>query len=238
MQPPNQQPPQYPQQGQPQQGYPQQGQPQQGQPQQGQPQQGHQQQGQAQQGHPAQGQGQPQAAAPTAQGGTAQLYEGGRRHSASWWAYTKWVLVMILGSTVGALLMNIEFFSTWPLWLLGFIGLPGIFYAYIQHISTKFRITTKRVEWERGVIRKQVDSLELWRVLDVRYSQTIIDRMLGNATITLVGTDQTDPELNLHGLPKHRELFEKLRDCVEAARRSGRPLEMVGEGFVDGGGYG
>ena len=223
MQPPHQQqPPQQPQypQGQPQQGQPQQGSPQQGQPHQGQPQ-----------------QAQPQGSAPAAHG-DEKLYEGGRRHSASWWSYTKWVLVMILGSTIGALLMNIDFFASWPLWLLGFIGLPGIFYAYIQHISTKYRITTRRVEWERGVIRKQVDSLELWRVLDVRYSQTIIDRMLGNATITLVGTDQTDPELNLHGLPNHRQLFERLRDCVEAARRRGRPLEMVGEGFVDGGGYG
>lgn len=160
------------------------------------------------------------------------LYQGVRRHSASWWEYTKWVLVIGFGSTAGAFLMRVDFFSAYPVWLLGAIGIPGIVWAYLQHATTKYKVTNRRVESERGVISKDVDSLELWRVLDVRYNQSIIDRILGNATITLIGTDQTDPELHLHGLPDHRKLFESLRDAVQAARTRGRPLEMVGqEGF-------
>ena len=156
------------------------------------------------------------------------LYEGVRKHSASWWDYTKWVLVIAFGSTAGAFLTKIEFFAEWPLWLLGVIGIPGIFYAYLKHITTKYKVTSRRVEWERGVISKDVDSLELWRVLDVRYNQSLMDRITGNATITLVGTDQSDPELHMHGLPKHRKLFENLRDAIQAARTRGRPMEFVG----------
>ena len=164
-----------------------------------------------------------------AAGGEQILYQGVRRHSASWWDYTKWVLAMGIAGTAGGFLMKIEFFSQWPLYLLSLIGIPGIFLTYLRHVTTKYKITDRRVEYERGVISKDVDSLELWRVLDVRYKQGVVDRMLGNATITLVGTDRSDPELNMHGLPNHRQLFEQLRDAVQAARTRGRPMELVGQ---------
>ena len=35
--------------------------------------------------------------------------------------------------------------------------------------------------------------------------------------------------LELHGLPGHRELFEKLRDAVQDARQTNRPMELVGD---------
>ena len=175
----------------------------------------------------------PQAAA----NGEQILYQGVRRHSASWWDYTKWILAMGIAGTAGSFLMRIEFFSQWPLYLLSAIGIPGIFLTYLRHVTTKYKVTNRRVEFERGVISKDVDSLELWRVLDVRYNQNLMDRMLGNATITLIGTDQSDPQLNMHGLPNHRQLFEQLRDAVQAARTRGRPMELVGqEGVEDVGG--
>jgi uncharacterized membrane protein YdbT with pleckstrin-like domain len=108
------------------------------------------------------------------------------------------------------------------------LGLPGMLWTFLKHVTTRYKLTTQRVEFERGVLSKSVDSLELWRVLDVRYKQTLLDRILGNATITLIGTDQTDPEMAMHGLANHRQIFEKLRDAVAAARRSGRPMELVG----------
>lgn len=185
-------------------------------------------QGQPQQMQPPQGQ-QPQAAPHVAPSGEQVLYEGARRHSASWWDYTLWVLVIAFGSTAGAFLQRIEFFSEWPLYLVGLIGIPGILFAYLRHITTKFKVTNRRVEFERGVISKDVDSLELWRVLDVRYQQNLVDRVLGNGTITLMGTDQSDPELKMHGLPNHRALFEQLRDAVQTARTRGRPMELVGQ---------
>ena len=38
----------------------------------------------------------------------------------------------------------------------------------------------------------------------------------------------------LYGLPKHRELFGRLQDAVQAARQRGRPMELVGQGdFVE-----
>ncbi len=156
------------------------------------------------------------------------LYEGVMRHTASVGSYLKWTLASVLGGVGGYFLGKIEFFADWPLWLLGLVGIPGLVWTFLNHISTRYKITARRVEYERGVLSKNVDSLELWRVLDVRFKQNLIDRMLGNASVVLIGTDQTDPEFELYGLPDARRLFEQLRDAVQAARHTSRPMEMVG----------
>lgn len=157
------------------------------------------------------------------------LYQGVAKQSASLGGYSKWIFVTLALTVVGALLRQIEFFSTWPLYLLGLIGLPGILLVFLRHITTRFKVSLRRVEYEKGILTKNVDSLELWRVLDVRYSQNLIDRMTGNGRITLVSTDKSDPELVLYGLPDHRNLFEQLRDAVQAARQTSRPMELVGQ---------
>lgn len=157
------------------------------------------------------------------------LYEGVRRHTASFGGYLKWGLVCIVAGVAGYFSMKIEAVSEYPLYLLALVGLPGILWTFLQHKTTKYKVTLRRVECESGVLAKDVDSLELWRVLDVRYNQSLIDRVLGNAKITLITTDQSDPELPLHGLPNHRQLFEQLRDAVQAARHTSRPMELVGQ---------
>jgi uncharacterized membrane protein YdbT with pleckstrin-like domain len=138
------------------------------------------------------------------------------------------------------LLGKIQFFATMPLWLLGLVGLPGMLLVFLRHTTTRYKITLRRVETERGIVTKKVESLELWRVLDVRYTQSIFDRLTGNGRVTLESTDKSDPRLDLHGLPQHRKVFEALREAVQAARHTGRPMELVGgDGHAEAmGGFG
>lgn len=179
------------------------------------------------QAHPPQGS--------TAQSGDTEiLFEGTARPTAVYGGYLKWFGVSLVGGVLAYLLGLIEFFASWPLWVLSLIGLPGMLWTFLRYRTTRYKITLRRVEYEQGVLSTTVDSLELWRVLDVRYTQNIIDRMLGNATVTLISTDQTDPEVVLYGLPDSRKLFERLRDAVQAARHTSRPMEMVGaDGMVE-----
>jgi len=114
----------------------------------------------------------------------------------------------------------------WPFWVLSLAGLPVLFVVYLRHRTTRYRITRRRIEFERGILSKRVDSLELWRVLDVSYSQTLLDRILGNATLVLMGTDRSSPALSIHGLPEARKVFESLRDAVQDARQLNRPYEF------------
>ncbi len=155
-------------------------------------------------------------------------FSGIAKHSTSLSRYLMWILVCIAGGVLGWLLMKVEALAELPLWLLSLGGLPMLLVTYLRHITTKYKVTGRRIEVERGILSKRVDSLELWRVLDVRYEQSLADRIFSNGKITLFGTDQTDPMLSLHGLPAHRELFESLRDAVQTARMTSRPMELVG----------
>lgn len=164
-------------------------------------------------------------------GSGEKLFEGTASHSASLDRYAKWTLATIAG---GALAIGINTMDWgvpgWGLALLWLVGVPGMLWTYLTVISTKYKVSARRIETEDGVLAKKVETLELWRVLDVEYSQSVLDRILKNGRIKLISTDQTNPELLLHGLPNHRQLFEQLRDAVQAARQTNRPMELVGGG--------
>jgi membrane protein YdbS with pleckstrin-like domain len=174
------------------------------------------------------------------QGGQNQiLYQGIAGHAANVGAYIKWVFISILGGAAAFGILKVEALSKIPfinlVWLLTLVGVVGLLYSYLRFVNEKYKITLQRVETEKGIIARDVDSLELWRVLDVDYKQGVMERILGIATITLTGTDQSDPVMKLRGLPNHRQLFERLRDAVQAARQRGRPMELV-DGDMSGGG--
>jgi hypothetical protein len=155
------------------------------------------------------------------------LYEGIAKHSANIGVYLMWVGVCIVGGLVGYGLLQISALSSYPLWVLSLIGVPMLLWSYLVHIKHKYKVSRRRVETERGVLTTRLDTLELWRVLDVRYERNLIDQIFDNAKIILVGTDQSDPELILYGMPNHRQLFERLRDAVQLARHTNRPMELA-----------
>ncbi|PRQ09627.1 PH domain-containing protein [Enhygromyxa salina] len=191
---------------------------------------------------PSQGQPQGRAVAAPPHGSTAQpgggdvIYAGIAKHSAALGGYLKWAGVSVLGGAI-AIGLNMADIGL-PGWALGLgwlIGLPGILWTYLVQISSKYKISLRRVETEHGVLAKRVDSLELWRVLDVEYTQSLVDRIFNNGRIRLISTDKTNPDLVIHGLPNHRALFEQLREAVQNARHTNRPMELVGgHEFADG----
>lgn len=164
------------------------------------------------------------------------LFAGTARHSSQLTTYLKWVLVSLLGGVAAYFLKDLEFIKDngIPVWVLVLIGIPGMVWTYLKVVTTKYTIDRRRVELEEGVVTRRVDSLELWRVLDVQYEQSLLDRLTGNAKIRLMGTDQSHPTLELHGMPAHRQLFNDLREAVQTARHSNRPMELVGGGGGEG----
>jgi membrane protein YdbS with pleckstrin-like domain len=86
--------------------------------------------------------------------------------------------------------------------------------------SVTFRITTQRIEIERGYLSKRYGSLDLFRVKDVVLEQGLIDRMRGVGKLTVYSTDATEPVLEIGPVADARALYERLRNAVAEARRS------------------
>lgn len=98
------------------------------------------------------------------------------------------------------------------------IGLPMLLLRFLRTITEEWTIDTRRVEFSRGILGKRVDSLELWRIRDVIYSQSLLQRMLGHATITVISTDASSPVLAMTGLADAKRIHSELRNAVDSSR--------------------
>jgi membrane protein YdbS with pleckstrin-like domain len=95
-----------------------------------------------------------------------------------------------------------------------------MFGVHIYRKSIKFRVSSTVIEFERGVLSKRIDVVQLWRIRDVVYKQTLVDRILGIAHIEVVAQDAKNPDMEIVGLPASRQLFEQLRDSIEIQRQA------------------
>jgi PH (Pleckstrin Homology) domain-containing protein len=101
--------------------------------------------------------------------------------------------------------------------LLG-LGLPFMPILYAKTI--RYRISNYRIDYERGLISKDIDTLELWHVEDLHFHQSLLDRMMGVGTIHVTSRDEKLPELFLRGLPNPRPIYETLKQRVIAVKRT------------------
>jgi membrane protein YdbS with pleckstrin-like domain len=117
----------------------------------------------------------------------------------------------------------------WPGWLGVVTILLGILLIVLPAVftrTTRYRITNYRIDYERGVLSKQIDTLELWHVDDLSLHQSLADRMLNTGTITIVSNDSTTPKLALRALPNPRPLFDTLKQRVIAVKRQRGVIKM------------
>ena len=96
----------------------------------------------------------------------------------------------------------------------------------LRALTIRYRITNYRIDYERGLIGKDIDTLELWHVEDIHFHQTIFDRLLGIGSINVISHDQTTPKLTMHSLPHCRTLFEQLKQRIIAVKRQRGVVKM------------
>ncbi|MBA3686812.1 MAG: PH domain-containing protein [Planctomycetes bacterium] len=106
------------------------------------------------------------------------------------------------------------------------VGIPLLIWRWLRTRCEGWTIDAQRLEHSTGVFNRRVDSLELWRVRDITYHQSFIDRLCDDGRVVLLTTDASTPTIEIHGLPEHRRIYEKLRDAVEAARRAHRVVAI------------
>jgi len=92
--------------------------------------------------------------------------------------------------------------------------------------TIKYKISNYRIDYERGILSKKYDTLELWHVDDVSLRQSLLDRIFGTGDITVVSNDQTTPRLQLHGVRDPKPLYESLKQRVIAVKRQRGVIKM------------
>jgi membrane protein YdbS with pleckstrin-like domain len=149
------------------------------------------------------------------------LYEG----NPSWKAYFGYYFATVLGVVILISLLHAILDDTTKNKVLTVlipfaIGAVYLFGLHLWRKSIKFRVSNNVIEYESGLLSKRIDVVQLWRVKDVSYKQSLIDRVLSIAHVQVVTSDATNPSFDIVGMPASRKLFEQLRDSIEIQRQA------------------
>jgi uncharacterized membrane protein YdbT with pleckstrin-like domain len=92
------------------------------------------------------------------------------------------------------------------------VGVAFFFY-WLGSVSTKYRITTQRIQIDRGIFSKSRNNVELFRIDDYELLRPFGMRLVGHAALVLKSSDRNTPDLVIKGIPKLEEMAETLREC-------------------------
>jgi uncharacterized membrane protein YdbT with pleckstrin-like domain len=116
----------------------------------------------------------------------------------------------------GALLLTLLTAGLWliPLWL--------------RTLGCHYRITSRRIVVETGVLSKKLEQVDLYRINDYTVERPFLQRLMGTGNLNLKSMDKTTPDLRVSNIKTDVvHLYERLRVATEAdkARRNTRTVD-------------
>ena len=104
------------------------------------------------------------------------------------------------------------------LWIVLTVGIAWLVF-WIRSVSTTYHITTQRIRIERGLLSKNKQNVELFRIDHFDLLKPLGMRMLGHAILHLRSSDASFASVILRGIPNIEALSETLRECSLRERK-------------------
>jgi uncharacterized membrane protein YdbT with pleckstrin-like domain len=114
-----------------------------------------------------------------------------------------------------------------PLWLAAAGPLPlaiGIGYSWLVRLGAEYRLYQESLEIETGIVSRNIENLQLFRVRDLRLRQSVLGRLFGVGDISVTSTDQSTPHLSIRGVDAPRALYDTLREGVARSQATRRTM--------------
>jgi len=115
----------------------------------------------------------------------------------------KWELAVVLWTVLAGVVVS---------------GLIYIIPVFLRIISRRYRLTSQRLFIERGILNQTIDQTELIRVDDVRLEKTLVDRLFGLGTVSLLSTDVSDRLVVIEGIDNADRVAEAVRTNMRTQR--------------------
>ena len=118
-------------------------------------------------------------------------------------------------------------YSAWQ-WLavIFTLGIAYLLY-WIRSSSTTYQITTQRVRVERGLLSKNKENVELFRIDHFDLHKPFGMRLLGQCLLHLRSSDAGFPTVVIFGIPDLEALADTLRECSLRERTRRRVTTFV-----------
>jgi uncharacterized membrane protein YdbT with pleckstrin-like domain len=113
----------------------------------------------------------------------------------------------------------------WPMLSTIFLAIPLVAIlgvatlAWLKTATTSYHFGKSRLTWRTGVLSRNAESLELYRVADVTMRQPLFQRLFGVGRIVLKSADANHREVVLEGVPRPDQFRDWLTDAVQQTRR-------------------
>lgn len=112
----------------------------------------------------------------------------------------------------------------------GFLGLPFTF--------TTYSLTTKKLTIRQGLFTTTEDDILLYRVMDTSMTRTLMQKIFKLATLKIISSDKTLPNLEIKNIRNYREFKDLLEQSVERERlrmrmRTGELIDSEFDDFDD-----
>lgn len=90
-------------------------------------------------------------------------------------------------------------------------------FIYLRRIS--YRIGAEQLVSEYGIIRRKVDYMELYRIVDFQEHQNLMQQLCGLKTVRIFSMDRNTPRLDLVGIRRGDDIVTLIRERVETNKR-------------------
>ena len=110
--------------------------------------------------------------------------------------------------------------------LLAFVFLVCLT-RYVMLVSHQWIIGDETLCSIRGVLARHTDYIELYRIVDYKESQTLLQRLMGIKTITIFSTDRSDATMDMRGVSVDEDVIGHIREKVEKCKIDKRIYEIT-----------
>jgi membrane protein YdbS with pleckstrin-like domain len=105
---------------------------------------------------------------------------------------------------------------------LGLIVALILILKMVKLKMTYYEVSPDRIEWGRGILDRQVDNIDMFRVIDLKMRRNILDCIVGIGSVGLTTTDKSDPTFEFEKVRRPRELYDIIKKAsLEADRTTG-----------------
>ncbi|MEX2027393.1 MAG: PH domain-containing protein, partial [Pirellulaceae bacterium] len=101
------------------------------------------------------------------------------------------------------------------------------YYLY-QRLSLAYELSNQRLIHHYGILTRVTNRIEVIDIDDIKFTQNILERLLGVGTIQILSTDVSDPKLVIRGIDNVKHVFAIMDDARRDERRKrGMYIETV-----------
>ena len=144
--------------------------------------------------------------------------------------YLSEVMPLVLMGIAG-----IAFYPFVPKWIYMTYAYIALYALIILTLTTRYAVL-RAYSWEisnvkicrkHGILTRQTDYIELYRVVDYRETQTFLQRLFGVKTVVIISTDKSDPFMYIRGVPAKADLVNYTRTLVEQNKKENHVYEIT-----------